>query len=157
MITSMAEEVAEPRTKLPWAVALCIPVGGLAGLFFILPICATLPDLVTLSVAPAGQALPYIFQLVTGSKGGGLGLTILILIVTLFCSISITVAASRVTWACARDQSIPGARLFSKVNNKLGVPLYAICLVTIIEMLLGLIILGSSTAFFAFVSVGVIA
>jgi len=38
MISSMAEEVANPAVKVPKAIALCVPVGGIAGLFFIIPI-----------------------------------------------------------------------------------------------------------------------
>lgn len=75
----------------------------------------------------------------------------------MFCSISITVAASRCTWAFARDEAIPGSKLFAKVDTRLGVPVWALALVTIVQMLLGLINLGSSSAFVAFVSVGVIA
>lgn len=36
MISSMAEECDDPATKLPKALSLCVPVGGLAGLFFIM-------------------------------------------------------------------------------------------------------------------------
>ncbi len=92
-----------------------------------------------------------------GSPGGGLGLTILVLIITLFCSISITVAASRCTWAFARDNAIPFSSLWSRVDEQHGVPIWALVLTTLIQMLLGLINLGSSSAFLAFVSVGVIA
>jgi amino acid transporter len=155
MISSMAEECDHPATKVPTAISLCVPVGGFFGFFFILPICFTLPPLEDIIAAPAAQAAPYIFHVVMGSAGGGLGLTFLILIITLFCSISITVAASRCTWAFARDDAIPGAKLFSKVNKSLGVPVYAIILVTVVQMLLGLINLGSTSAFTAFVSVGV--
>jgi amino acid transporter len=155
MISSMAEECADPTTKVPWAISLCVPVGGLAGFFFILPICFTMPPLEDIILAPYGQALPYIFQVVMGSPGGGLGLTFLVLAITVFCSISITVAASRCTWAFARDDAIPGAKIFSRVNHTLGVPLWALVLTTIVQMLLGLIYLGSSSAFLAFVSVGV--
>jgi amino acid transporter len=137
--------------------SLCVPVGGIAGLFFIIPICATLPPLEDVINAPAGQAIPYIFNVVMGSPGGGLGLTFLVLGVTMFCSISITVAASRCTWAFARDDAIPGSKLFSIVNEKLEVPVWALVLTTVVQMLLGLINLGSTSAFTAFVSVGVIA
>lgn len=58
-----------------------------------------MPPLADVIGAPAGQALPYIFHMVMGSPGGGLGLTFLVLAITLFCSISITNAASRATWA----------------------------------------------------------
>lgn len=38
MISSMAEEVDNPTVKLPNAIALCVPVGGIAGLFFIMQV-----------------------------------------------------------------------------------------------------------------------
>jgi amino acid transporter len=114
-----------------------------------------MPPLDEVIAAPVGQVIPFIFQKVMGSPGGGLGLTFLVLGVTMFCSISITVAASRCTWAFARDDAIPGARLFAKVNEKLGIPVWALVLTTVVQMLLGLINLGSTTAFTAFVSVGV--
>lgn len=157
MISSMAEECADPAIKVPQAISLSVPVGGLAGLFFILPICFTLPPLEPILSAPAGQALPYIFQTVMGSPGSGLGLVFLVLVITLFCSISITVAASRSTWAFARDRAIPLSRVWSRVDQRLGVPVWSLVLLTVIQMLLGLINLGSSSAFTAFVSVGVIA
>lgn len=31
MISSMAEECAEPTIKVPWAISMCVPVGGFAG------------------------------------------------------------------------------------------------------------------------------
>ena len=157
MISSMAEECSNPTVKVPRAISLCVPVGGIAGLFFILPICATLPPLADIIAAPSAQALPYIFHTVMGTPGGGLGLMFLVLGVTMFCSMSITVAASRTTWAFARDDAIPLSRLWSKVSDGLGVPFWALVLVTVVQMLLGLINIGSSSAFTAFVSVGVIA
>ncbi|CRG85625.1 Amino-acid permease BAT1 homolog [Talaromyces islandicus] len=157
MISSMAEECANAVVKVPQAIALCIPVGGIAGLFFVIPICVTLPPLTDILDAPAAQALPYIFHVVMGSPGGGLGLIFLVLAITLFCSISITVAASRSTWAFARDDAIPLSKIWARVNRRLGVPVWSLVLLTAIQMLLGLINLGSSSAFTAFVSVGVVA
>lgn len=157
MISAMAEECPNPAVKVPRAIALAIPVGSIAGLFFIIPICVTLPPLEEIVNAPGGQALPFIFHKVMGSPGGGLGLTFLVLIITLFCSISITVAASRATWAAARDDAIPLAKLWARVDSRLGVPVWSLVLLTGIQMLLGLINLGSTSAFTAFVSVGVIA
>lgn len=153
----MAEECKDAARKLPKAIALAVPTGGIAGLFFILPICATLPALVDIVNDSGGQALPYIFYRVMDSPGGGVGLTVLILIITLFCSISITVAASRCTWAFARDGAIPGAKLWAKIDPRLGVPVWSLFLVTIVQMLLGIINIGSTSAFTAFVSVGVVA
>lgn len=71
-----------------------------------------------------------------------------VLIVAVFCSISITVAASRCTWAFSRDRAIPGWQIWSKVSSD-QTPVAALGLLTIIQMLLGLINLGSAVAFTA--------
>ena len=155
MITSMTEECASPETEVSRALALCIPFGGVASLLFILPLCFTLPPLEDILAAPYGQALPFIINSVMGSKTGALILMIMLLLVTLFCSISITTAASRCTWAFSRDNALPFAGLWSRTTADR--PLFALALVTVLQMLLGLIDLGSSSAFTAFVSVGVIA
>lgn len=155
MITSMAEETAHPAVDVPKAMSWCIPISFVAGLFFILPICFTLPPLEDILEAPLAQAVPYIFNTVMGSPGGGLALMFFILGVALFCSISITTAASRSTWAFARDHAIPLSRVWSRVWN--DTPVFALALLTLIQMLLGLINLGSTSAFTAFASTGVIA
>lgn len=153
MVTSMSEECLDPQMEVPRAITLVMPMGGLAALFFILPICFTLPPLEQVLQAPYGQAMPYVLKLVLGSRGGALVVMIAILLVALFCSISITTSASRYTWAFSRDKGIPGHTLWSRIVS--GSPLPALALVTVIEMLLGLIYLASSSAFTAFVSVGV--
>ncbi|KAF7557766.1 hypothetical protein G7Z17_g382 [Cylindrodendrum hubeiense] len=156
MISSMAEECGDATVRLPKALSLCVPIGGLAEK--IIPMCATLPDLTEiLENSPVSQALPYIYGQVMGTPGGGLALTFLVIVITVFCSISITVAASRCTWAFARDQAIPWSSLWSRIDERHGVPIWALALTTIVQMLLGLINLGSSSAFIAFVSVGVMA
>ncbi|CAH0052222.1 unnamed protein product [Clonostachys solani] len=157
MISAMAEECADPAVKVPKAMTLAVPTQGIAGLVFILPILFTLAPLEDLLAAPYGQALPVIFASTMGTQAGGLGLMILVPLLVIFCSFSITVAASRCTWAFARDKAIPGSRLWSHIDEKRGAPVWAILLLTIVQALLGLINLGSSSAFTAFVSVGVMA
>ncbi|KAK4541876.1 hypothetical protein LTR36_007240 [Oleoguttula mirabilis] len=51
--------------------------------------------------------------------------------------------------------AIPGAKLWAKVDKRLGIPMWSLVLVTVTQLLLGLINLGSTSAFTAFVSVGV--
>ncbi|KXJ85298.1 amino acid/polyamine transporter I [Microdochium bolleyi] len=156
MISSMAEEVHNPAVQMPRAIVYCIPVGGVAALIFLLPICFTLPDatdIVTLSTY--GQALPYIVNTVMGTQAGAVIIMTLVLIVTFFCSVSITTGASRCTFAFARDRTMPMWRTWSATPGNR--PLPALALLTVVQMLLGLINLGSTSAFTAFVSVGVIA
>jgi amino acid transporter len=44
----MAEEVRNPIVQVPRAMVLSVPIGGLCGLMFLLPIVFTLPDVGTL-------------------------------------------------------------------------------------------------------------
>lgn len=75
----------------------------------------------------------------------------------MFCAISICCAASRATWSFARDKAIPLHTVWARVHRPLGdVPVYANALTLAIQLLLGLIFLGSSAAFNAFVGVAVI-
>jgi len=72
----------------------------------------------------------------------------------MFCAISISAASSRSTWAFARDKALPFHSYFSKVSPRFG-PLNAFLLLTLVQLLLGLIYLGSTAAFNAFVGVAV--
>ncbi|KAH7109387.1 amino acid permease-domain-containing protein [Dactylonectria estremocensis] len=155
MVMSMAEECSSPEIEVPRGITLCVPIGGVAMLLLVLPICFTLPALEDVLVAPYGQALPHILGIVTGSKPLTLALLIMVLLVTLFCSLSITTTASRCTWALSRDGMLPFSRIWSRtIFNQ---PVSALVLVTVLQMILGCINLGSTSAFTAFVSVGVIA
>ncbi|KAJ7896973.1 amino acid transporter [Mycena leptocephala] len=147
MIASMAEEGHR------WS----IPIGFICGVVFLVPILFTLPDIATLLSVAGGQPVGVMFQLIMGSKGGGFGLWFIIFGIGMFCAISISCAASRATWSFARDAAIPFHHIFSHVNKTLagGIPLNAILLSTVIQLLLGLIYLGSSAAFNAFVGVAV--
>jgi len=75
-----------------------------------------------------------------------------------FCGVSVLCASSRATWAFARDRALPFHHTLSRIATCFSspVPLNAILLTTVVQLLLGLIYLGSSTAFNAFVGVAVV-
>ncbi len=59
-----------------------------------------------------------------------------------------SLSSAQATSSTPTNQPLP-------VDERLGVPVNSLALVTVVQMLLGLINLGSSSAFTAFVSVGV--
>ncbi|KAF8970649.1 amino acid transporter [Flammula alnicola] len=157
MVASMAEEVHSPSVQLPLALSWSIPISFVVGLIFLLPILFTLPDIATLLSVPGGQPIGVLFELIMGSKGGGFGMWLVVFGIGMFCAISICCAASRATWSFARDKAIPLHNVWAQVNHSLGdVPVNANILVLVIQLLLGLIFLGSTAAFNAFVGVAVI-
>jgi amino acid transporter len=59
IVASMAEEVHNPSVQVPRAIVLSIPIGFLTGVFFLLPILFTLPDVAGLleGQPPKSEAL----------------------------------------------------------------------------------------------------
>ncbi|KAJ8690507.1 hypothetical protein PTI98_011932 [Pleurotus ostreatus] len=158
MIASMAEEVRNPAVQVPKAITWSVPISAIMGLVFLLPIAFTLPDIGALLEGNGAQPTGLMFTLIMGSEAGGFGMWFIVFGVGVFCAISICTAASRATWAFARDKALPFHRIFSRVNNDPSsyfpeIPLNAFLLSTLIQVLLGLLYLGSSAAFNAFVGV----
>lgn len=158
MVVSMCEEVQKPATQVPKALVGAILLNMTCGFIFLVPICFVLKDISAVVADQSGQPVPAIIRSAVGSEVGAFVLTVPLIILGFFCGIGCCTAASRCTWAFARDGAIPGSRVlgFDKVNEKTGIPLNSMLLSTVIQLLLGLIYLGNSAAFNAFNSSGVI-
>lgn len=156
MVASMCEEVQNPEREVPRAIVLSVVSAGVTGLLFILPLLYVLPDIQTLLAVASGQPIGLFFKTVTGSAAGGFGLLFLILGIWFFAGVGSLTAASRCTYAFARDGAIPGWKLWSKINTRLDVPLWGIILSAVIDCLLGCIYFGSAAAFNSFTGVATI-
>ncbi|KAJ6261346.1 hypothetical protein Dda_4016 [Drechslerella dactyloides] len=157
MIISMCEEVRHPSTQVPKAMVGTILLNTICGLIFLIPLVFVIPDLAELAALASGQPLPTIIKSAVGSAGGAFGLLIPLMVLAIMCGVGCTTASSRATWAFARDGAIPGSRWWKQINHKLDdVPLNAMMLCMVIEIVLGLIYFGSTAAFNAFSGAGVI-
>lgn len=152
----MCEEVQSPSTQVPKAMVGTIVLNFIGGFIFLIAILFVIPDLTFLVGLVSGQPFPPIVVAATGSKGGAFALCVPILVIAMFCGIGCTTAASRCTWAFARDGAIPGSKWWKQINYKLDVPFNAMMLSMVIQIILGIIYFGSTAAFNAFSGVGVI-
>ena len=156
MVASMCEEVSNPEREVPKAIVLSVAAAAVTGLVYLIPILFVLPDVQLLLEVANGQPIGLLFKTVTGSAGGGFGLLFLILGILFFAGTGALTAASRCTYAFARDGAIPGSRLWMKVDKRFDIPLMALVLSTVVDCLLGLIYFGSSAAFNSFTGVATI-
>ena len=156
MIISMCEEVRQPATQVPKAMVATIVLNTIAGLIFLIPLVFVMPNQADLVALVSAQPTPVIIKSAIGSSGGTIALLLPLLVLALFCGIGCTTASSRCTWAFARDGAIPGSRWWKQINPKLDVPLNAMMMIMVVELVLGLIYFGSTAAFNAFSGVGVI-
>jgi len=154
MIISMTEEVEHPSTQVPKAMVMTIVINTIGGLLFLIPLMFVLPDISELVLL--AQPTPTIIKSAVGSSGAAIALLLPLMVLAILCGVACTTAASRCTWAFARDGAIPGSKWWSKVHPTLDLPLNAMMLSMGIQIALGLIWFGSPVAFNAFSGVGVI-
>lgn len=81
---------------------------------------------------------------------------IVICIISLFAITGAQQTASRLTWCFARDKAIVLSPYLSRIHPRWGVPVWALLVNGACVSALGFIYLGSSTAFNALVSTGLI-
>ncbi|KAJ5183518.1 hypothetical protein N7492_001134 [Penicillium capsulatum] len=156
MVISMCEEVQEPSKQVPKAIVGTVILNTLAGLVFLIPIVFVLPNTKALIDLPSGQPMPSIMKSAIGNSAGTFVLLLPLAVLAILCGIGCTTAVSRSVFAFARDGGIPYSNKWRKVHKTLGIPLNAMMLGMAVEIALGLIYFGSSTAFGAFSGVGVI-
>jgi amino acid transporter len=152
----MCEEVEQPATQVPKAMVATIILNFFAGLVFLIPLVFVMPEQLVLFQLVSGQPTPPMIKNAIGSSGGTFALLVPLLVLALFCGIGCTTAASRCTWAFARDGAIPGSKWWKVVNVKMDVPFNAMMLSMAVQLILGLLYFGSTAAFNAFSGVGVI-
>ena len=79
-------------------------------------------------MSPTGYPFMEIFYQATKSTGGATAMICVILVLVFFATISLIATASRMTWAFARDNGLPGSNWLSEV---LSIPLSQSALVLI--------------------------
>ena len=125
-------------------------IGFLTGIFFLIAIFYDINDFGAV-IKSGTLPVAEIYRQATGSRGGSLGLLILIFLPTFLCCIGGYLTAGRMYWTLARDNAIPFSSYYSRVSPKFRNPFNATLFCGIITTVLGCIYVGSSTAFNAFV------
>jgi len=152
----MSEEAANATRAVPYGILMSIGSCWLFGWIIVIVLAACMStDLEALLDSPFGQPMAQIYYDAVG-KRGAIGLMTLLFIVQFFMGLSITVAASRQTWAFSRDGALPFSRYVRVINQRLGyIPFNAIWFCVLSAVLLGLLTLIGSAAASAVFSLAV--
>ncbi|KAH0443871.1 amino acid transporter [Colletotrichum camelliae] len=124
----MAEEIPNATRNVPIAMVGSVVVNGLMGLVYVIVLLFSTGSLETLLATQRAIA----------------------------ATVGCITSASRTLWAFARDKAVPFDAYFSHVHKDLQVPVRAIAVVTIMQILLGFLYLGNTTAFNAVLSMAII-
>lgn len=114
----MAEEVKNARVNVPNALMASVTINGLLGVGMMIAILFTLgttENIATItSAAISGSPTVDYFYLVLNDSGFATGLTSLLIAMFIFACVAVLASTSRVTWAFARDNGLPGSKWIKK-------------------------------------------
>ena len=165
----MSEEIKNAPIVVPWALLIGIILNGILAFAMMFALLFVAGDFTLPLNSNYGYAFVEIFINATGSVPGATFMVCVTAIMQLFCNVGLLASCSRLTWAFARDQGLPGHQYLSKlsvspkipdvcfltllssivlkVHPKTSIPMVAIITTAMISGLLSLLVLPSTTAF----------
>ncbi|GKZ16942.1 hypothetical protein AbraCBS73388_005928 [Aspergillus brasiliensis] len=152
----LSEECSNANVASPRAIVMTSGAGGLLGWFLQLVVAYTVTDIDAVINSDLGQPwASYLLQVLPRKTA------LAILALTIISGFSMgqgcMVAASRVTYAYARDDCFPLSRYWKMVNARTQTPVNAVILNGILGILMCLLILAGDVAIGALFSIGGIA
>lgn len=145
--THMAEEVASPERNIPKAVMGTVAIGFVTSWFYVISMFFSVTKFESLLDTDTGVPILELFYQALGNKAGAIVLEALVLTTGMGCIIASHTWQSRLCWSFARDRGLPFHSILSKVDPVLDVPFMAHSVSCFIVAVLGLLYLGSTTAF----------
>ena len=112
----MCEEVIHARTVVPNALIVSITVNGMLGFGMLIGVLFCTGSISDALNSPTGFTFIEVFTQALESDGYATGLTALLLVLFVFCAVAVLAATSRVTWAFARDNGLPGSSWIKRVR-----------------------------------------
>ncbi|KAH9882352.1 hypothetical protein J1614_000588 [Plenodomus biglobosus] len=152
----LSEEMPRASRNVPLTMIGSVSINGILGLVFCIVILFATGPLEILLATPTGFPFMQIFLDTTKSAIGATVLGAIPPVVAIAATAAGITSTSRTIWAFARDKALPFDRYFSFVDRKSQIPVRAVVAVTILQMLVGFIYLGNTTAFNAVLSMAIL-
>ena len=152
----LAEEMHHPSRHVPLAMIGSVVVNGVIGFIYCIVLLFCTGAIDNVLASPTGFPFMGIFIGATKSNAATTVMSALIIFIAIAAAAAGVTSTSRTLWAFARDDATPFHHWLSNVNKKSQVPVRAVMVVTILQMLLGFIYLGNTTAFNAILAMAII-
>ncbi|CAG8981811.1 hypothetical protein HYALB_00004754 [Hymenoscyphus albidus] len=153
----IAEEIQQASKVVPFAIWFSTLFNGVLGFSMMMAVLFSIPDFVAATEATTGFAFINVFVTALGSTSAATALIIVVTAINIFSVSGVIATASRTLWAFSRENGLPFSNLLVKIDPKSRIPMNAIFATLFINFILGLISVGTYTAFQAFYSVVVAA
>lgn len=145
--THLAEEVPKPERNIPFAIMGTVAIGFGTAFIYSISMFFSMTDLDQLVNTPTLVPILELYYQATGSKAGATLMVFMVCFTGLGCQVACHTWQARLCWSFARDRGLPGSHLWAQVHPKMGIPFYAHCVSCLVVAILGLLYIGSTTAF----------
>lgn len=150
----LSEETKDAGVVVPRAMFYSFLANSVLGIIMLLAFLACLTDVDAATNDSSGYSFIWVFN--QGMSLAGVNVLSSILIIFFFGStVAFNMSTSRQTFAFARDHGLPFSNWLARVESKRQIPQNALLLTCAITIILIMINIGSSTAFYALVSLNV--
>ncbi|KAF4781243.1 amino acid permease [Colletotrichum scovillei] len=151
-VAHMVEEMPRPSTDAPQAMVGAVIVGGTTGIAFILVMLFCAVDIHVLLSSPTQSPLTEMILQATKSRAAATVLSVAVALCFVNGANGCVTSGSRLVWSMARDNGTPFSKYLSHLHPTLNVPVRAIIVQAIFNILFGLLYLGPEVAFNAYIA-----
>lgn len=153
----ISEETQDAAFKVPLAIASALTVTALLGWVLVIVFVLVMGDDINAVInGPSGMPVVVIFYNVLGRQTAVAYLSLAVAIIWFGGCVGVC-SLSRTYWSFARDRGLPFHEFWTVLNKQTGNPLRTVWLITVTNILLSLINLGSEVAIQAIFSACAIA
>ena len=121
----IAEEIPNAPAVVPRIMIATTMLNGVLGFAALMAILFSAGNIEDAEMSPTGYPFMEIFYQATNSTGGATAMVCVILALVFFATIGLIATASRMTWAFARDNGLPGSNWLSQVFSIQFLPIYS--------------------------------
>jgi amino acid transporter len=152
----ISEEASNAASAVPWAIVCAIGIAGVLGWAINVSLAFCMgTDLESINHSPIGQPMAQIFFNSFG-QNGTLAVWAIVVIVQYMMGSSMLLAASRQTFAFARDGALPRSGWLYRVNTYTKTPVNTVWFIAILSLLLGLLAFAGNQAINAVFAISVV-
>lgn len=112
----MSEEIQNAPIVVPWSILISVTLNGALGFAMMMAILFVAEDLTSALNSNPGYTFIQVFIDATGSVAGAAFMVCMVAAMQFFCNVALLASCSRMTWAFARDQGVPGHKYLSRVS-----------------------------------------
>ncbi|KAH3363655.1 hypothetical protein KXW94_006287 [Aspergillus fumigatus] len=152
----VTDKMTNAEVAVPWCMLGSLAINGMLGFAFLLTVLFCMGDFEAALNTATGFPIIQIFYSITGSAAGSAAMTSMLIIMAGLATIPLTASTARMLWSLTRDRAFPFSTYLSIIDKKTSLPVRSVFTTSGFLVLLGLINIGSTTAFNAILSLAVL-